>query len=427
MLSNTLARALSRRNVHYGWAMAAATFLVLVATAAAMGNLGVLILPLQREYGWDTGSISGALALRLLLFGLIAPFAAALIGRYGLRAVVAAALALVALGLGLSTTMTELWQLWLYWGLLTGIGTGLTAMVLGATVANRWFVERRGLVIGILTASSATGQLAFLPLAAAIAEQSGWRAALVPGLAACAAAGALMLLFGRDHPSELGLPAYGETRVASPPPPPSANPFKTAVLVLFDSAKLPTFWVLFASFFVCGLSTNGLIQTHFIPLCVDFGMRDVEAASVLAMIGAFDFVGTVLSGWLSDRYDNRKLLAWYYGLRGVSLLFLPMSTFSFYGLSLFAVFYGLDWIATVPPTVALTNRHFGERDAPVIFGWIMVGHQIGAATAAFGAGLIRSTSGSYSPAFLIAGLFGVVAAIVVLGIGRDRGAALRPA
>ena len=428
MLSDTLARTLARRNIHYGWAMVAVTFLTLVATAAAMGNLGVLILPLQREFGWDTGSISGALALRLLLFGLIAPFAAALIGRYGLRAVVAAAMALIGLGLGLSTTMSQLWQLWLYWGILTGVGTGLTAMVLGATVANRWFTERRGLVVGFLTASSATGQLAFLPLAAWVAEHAGWRMAIIPALSACALVCALVLLLGRDHPSELGLPAYGEKTVAPPPPPPSSNPFKTALIVLRDSSKVPAFWVLFGSFFVCGLSTNGLIQTHFIPLCVDFGMREVEAASVLAMVGAFDFVGTVLSGWLSDRYDNRKLLAWYYGLRGLSLLFLPMSTFSFYGLSIFAVFYGLDWIATVPPTVKLAGQEFGREKAALVFGWVFTGHQIGAAVAALGAGLSRDAFLSYLPAFYTAGAACLLAAMAVLMI-RPGGAQpiLKPA
>ncbi|NNM71567.1 MFS transporter [Enterovirga aerilata] len=420
MLSNALAPVMARQGLHYGWVMVAVTFLVMVATAAAMGNLGVFLVPLQREYGWDTGSISGALALRLLLFGLMAPFAAALIQRYGLRRIVAAALALIVLGLGLSTVMTSVWQLWLYWGLLTGLGTGLTAMVLGATVANRWFVQSRGLVIGILTASSATGQLAFLPLAAMIADNAGWRMAVIPAVLACAVAALLMLLLGRDHPSQLGLPAYGETQVAPPPPPPSSNPFRTAFAVLAEGSRNPSFWVLFFSFYVCGLSTNGLVQTHFIPLCLDFGMQNVEAASVLAMMGAFDFVGTVLSGWLSDRYDSRKLLAWYYGLRGLSLLFLPMSTFSFYGLTLFAVFYGLDWIATVPPTVKLAGQEFGREKAALVFGWVFTGHQLGAATAALGAGISRDAFASYLPAFYTAGAACMLAAIAVLMIRQDR-------
>ena len=420
MLSTSLAPVAARYGLHYGWVMVAVTFLVMVATAAAMGNLGVFLVPLQKEYGWDTGSISGALAVRLLLFGLMAPFAAALIQRYGMRRIVAIALVLIVLGLGLSTVMTELWQLWLYWWLLTGLGTGLTAIVLGATVANRWFSKSRGLVIGILTASSATGQLAFLPLAAIIADNAGWRMAIIPAVIACAVAALLMLLLGRDHPSDLGLPAYGETKVAPPPPPPSSNPFKTAFVVLGESSRNPAFWVLFFSFFVCGLSTNGLVQTHFIPLCLDLGMQNVEAASVLDMMGAFDFVGPILSGYLSDRYDSRKLLAWYYGLRGLSLLFLPMSTFSFYGLTLFAVFYGLDWIATVPPTVKLAGQEFGREKAALVFGWVFTGHQIGAATAAFGAGISRDAFASYLPAFYTAGAACMLAAIAVLLIRQDR-------
>jgi sugar phosphate permease len=428
MLSHMLAPVLARRGIHYGWAMVAVTFLVMVATAAAMGNLGVLLLPVQREYGWDTGSISGALAVRLLLFGLMAPFAAALIGKYGLRTIVTTALTLIVAGLGLSMMMTSLWQLWLFWGLITGLGTGMTAIVLGATVANRWFVERRGLVIGLLTASSATGQLIFLPLAAWAAEQYGWRVAVMPAIAACGIAGLLMWLVGRDHPYQLGLAAYGEAGGPKPPAPlPPGNPFATAFQVLAESARSLTFWILFGTFFVCGLSTNGLIQTHFIPLCVDFGMREVEAAGVLAMIGAFDFVGTVLSGWLSDRYDNRKLLFWYYGLRGLSLLFLPMSTFTFVGLSVFAVFYGLDWIATVPPTVKLAGQEYGRERAPVVFGWVFTGHQIGAFVAAYGAGLTRDAFLSYLPAFYVAGAACLVAAIAVMLIrSPGKPAAARP-
>ncbi len=421
MLSNRLAPLLDRWGIHYAWVVMAATFLTMVSTAAAMGNLGVLLMPVQKEFGWDTGSISGALALRLLLFGLLAPFAAALMQRYGLRAVVAAALALISLGLGLSTLMTRLWHVWATWGLLVGVGTGLTAMVLGATVANRWFSKSRGLVVGLLTASSATGQLAFLPLAAWVGETFGWRVAIVPVLAACALACCLMLLFARDRPSDLGLPAYGEAAVAPPPPPPAANPFATALAVLGSAARTPAFWILFGSFFVCGLSTNGLIQTHFIPLCFDFGMGNVEAASVLAMIGAFDFVGTVLSGWLSDRYDNRKLLAWYYGLRGISLLFLPMSTFTFYGLSVFAVFYGLDWIATVPPTVKISGGQLCLNHGPLVFGWVFTGHQIGAAVAALGAGLSRDAFATYLPAFYTAGAACLLAAMGVLMIRSSGG------
>ncbi len=426
MLAASLAPALARRGIHYAWVMVALTFLVSLTSAGAMGILGALLLPLQREYAWETGAISGALALRLLLFGLMAPFAAALLQRYGLRRMVLAALSLVLAGCLLSLRMTSIWHLWLCWGVLTGLGTGMTALVLGATVANRWFVQRRGLVLGILTAANATGQLAFLPLAAWLAQNEGWRVALLPGLAACALSGLLMWLLGRDDPAELGLNAYGETAtaIAPRPAPPAGNAVRNAFAALADAAQTRTFWILFVTFLICGLSTNGLIQTHFIPLCADFGMAEVEAASVLAMMGAFDFVGTIASGWLSDRYDNRKLLFWYYGLRGLSLLFLPMSSFSLYGLSLFAVFYGLDWIATVPPTVKLAGQAFGRERAPLVFGWIFTAHQLGAAIAALGAGLSRDALASYLPAFYLAGAACLVAALLALAIRRPRPAAV---
>ncbi len=426
MLAASLAPALARRGIHYAWVMVGLTFLVALSSAGALGILGALLLPVQQEYGWDTASISGALALRLLLFGLMAPFAAALLQRYGVRRVVVAALSLVVLGCVLSMAMTAPWQLWLSWGVLTGLGTGMTALVLGATVANRWFVQRRGLVLGMLTAANATGQLAFLPLAAWLAQHEGWRVAMLPGLAACALSGVLMLLFGRDRPQELGLAAYGEA-VAGPVPVPPANPVRTAFATLAGASRSRVFWILFATFLICGLSTNGLVQTHFIPLCSDFGMPAVEAASVLALMGAFDFVGTIASGWLSDRYDNRVLLFWYYGLRGLSLLFLPMSTFSIYGLSLFAVFYGLDWIATVPPTVKLAGQEFGRERAPLVFGWVFTGHQLGAAIAALGAGLSRDVLASYLPAFYTAGAACLLASVLVMTLRRRRVAVLAAA
>jgi MFS family permease len=422
MLASALAARLARRGIHYGWVMAAITFLVMLSTSASFGVPGVMLLPLRDEFGWAVASISGALALRLLLFGFIAPFAAALIARYGYRAMVATALSLIAAGLLLATWVTQPWMLWATWGVILGIGSGLTAMVLGASVANRWFTERRGLVIGLLTASSATGQLAVLPLAAWLAERWGWRLAVIPAVIACALAGLLFLLFARDDPASLGLAPYGEKGPPRPVLPPRA-PLAAAFGALAKASRTPVFWILFGSFFVCGLSTNGLIQTHFIPLCHDFGMGEIEAASVLAMMGAFDFIGTVASGWLSDRYDNRWLLFWYYGLRGLSLMALPSSTFSIYGLSLFAVFYGLDWIATVPPTVKLAGKEFGREQAPLVFGWVFTGHQLGAATAALLGGLSRDVLASYLPAFYLAGAACIVAAVAVLFARGGRQAA----
>ncbi|KQO67751.1 MFS transporter [Methylobacterium sp. Leaf89] len=416
-LSDAVAAGLSRRGVHYGWAVAAVTFLTMLVTAGAVGAPGVLILPLQKEFGWDTATIGSALAVRLVLFGLMGPFAAALMNRYGPRRIVLLALALIAGGLLASLGMTRVWQLVLLWGVVVGIGTGLTALVLGATVATRWFSRSRGLVVGLLTASSATGQLVVLPLLAALTEALGWRAALLVICALLLAAGLGVLALMRDRPEDLGLAPYGETRPLAPPamPGPSAN---GALSALRDAAGTRVFWVLFATFFICGASTNGLIQTHFIPLCADYGIGPVQGASVLAAMGVFDFIGTVASGWLSDRYDNRWLLFWYYGLRGLSLMFLPFSDFSFVGLSLFAVFYGLDWIATVPPTVRLTAARFGRERANLVFGWVFAGHQLGAATIAYGAGLSRTELASYLPAFFAAGALCLAAAALILTLGR---------
>jgi len=421
MLSQSAARLLQRKGIHYGWLVAAITFLTMLTMSAALGLPGAMLQPLSREFGWTTDQISTALALRFALFGLMGPFAAVLMERWGLRAVMCLGLTLVGTGMALVTLASQLWQLFVLWSLLLGLGTGLTALVLGAVVANRWFVARRGLVVGLLTASAATGQLAFLPLAAWMIEHWGWRSAIAPIFVACAVVGVLALAFVRNRPSDVGLAAYGDTAppaaVAVPVPSLVMN-FATPFKALADASRSGTFWILFATFFICGLSTNGLVQTHFISLCGDNGMGAVPAASVLAMMGAFDFVGTVLSGWLSDRYDNRKLLFWYYGLRGLSLFWLPHSEFTFYGLGLFAMFYGLDWIATVPPTVKLAGATFGPQRVGLVFGWIFAAHQIGAAVAAWGAGLTRTLLLTYTPALYAAGAACLVAAGLVMLIQR---------
>jgi len=377
-------------------------------------------VPLQHEFCWTTAEISSALSIRFILFGLMAPFAAALLNRYGLRNVTLSALLIVASALVASLGMTKVWQLMLLWGVVIGIGTGMTALVLGATIAARWFAARRGLVVGILTASVATGQLVFLPLLAAITERMGWRIALALVCVMLGVAATAVLLLMRDRPGDLGLRPFGDLGTQPlPAPPPTTAPIMAAALgTLRDAAKQPVFWILFATFFVCGASTNGLVQVHLIPMCLDFGIPQVQAASLLAAMGVFDFFGTIVSGWLSDRYDNRYLLFWYYGLRGLSLLFLPFSGFSFYGLSLFAMFYGLDWIATVPPTVRLTAQRFGPERANLVFGWIFAGHQMGAGFAAFGAGLSRTLLASYLPAFFVAGALCVMAAAMTLLISR---------
>jgi MFS family permease len=400
--------------------MVGVTFFTALVTAGAVGAPGVFIVPLQREFGWSTAEISSALSIRFILFGLMAPFAAALMNRYGLRNVALSALLIVASALMASLAMTKVWHLLLLWGVVIGIGTGMTALVLGATVAARWFNARRGLVVGILTASVATGQLVFLPMLASVTERMGWRVALSIVCAMLGVAAFAVLMVMRDRPSDVGLRPFGDQGTEPlPAPPPNNAPIMAAALgTLRDAAQTRAFWVLFATFFICGASTNGLIQVHLIPMCLDFGIPQVQAASLLAAMGIFDFFGTIASGWLSDRYDNRWLLFWYYGLRGLSLLMLPFTDFSFYGLSLFAMFYGLDWIATVPPTVRLTAQRFGAERANLVFGWIFAGHQIGAAFAAFGAGLSRTVLATYLPAFFFAGALCVVASLIVLSISR---------
>jgi sugar phosphate permease len=420
MYAQAFAGWLQRRHIHFSWIVVAITFLTMLTSSAALGLPGALLQPLSREFGWNTDQISSALAIRFILFGLIGPFAAVLMERFGLRRVICTALALVASCLVLSTRMTQLWHLYVLWGLVLGVGTGMTALVLGAVVANRWFETRRGLVIGMLTASSATGQLIFLPAAAWLIEHYGWRMAVIPVFFSCALTAVLAFLLVRNRPQDLGLDPFGAAPGSA-----SAAGMPAARMTMWEPLRMlthasanPTFWILAGTFFICGLSTSGLIQTHFISLCGDNGLSAVPAASVLAMMGAFDFVGTILSGYLSDRYDNRKLLFWYYGLRGLSLFWLPHSTFTLYGLSLFALFYGLDWIATVPPTVKLAGAAFGRERAGMVFGWIFAAHQLGSAAAAYGAGLTRTLLLTYTPALYAAGAACVFASLIIFLIRR---------
>jgi MFS family permease len=425
MLAPLLARWCARHGIHYAWIVMAVVFLTMLISAAALGLPGVFLRPLSEEFGWSNSQISSALAVRFVLFGLLGPFAAILIERFGLRRVICSALLLIALGLLLATQMRALWQLFALWGIALGVGSGLIALVLGATVANRWFEQRRGLVLGLLTASSATGQLLFLRLVATLIQHHGWRMAVTPVVSGCLAIALLAFALLRDRPQDLGLRPFGaDLRGPEALVPTRRLGFGEPLRVLRSVSGSPTFWVLFGTFFVCGLSTSGLIQTHLVSLCGDFGMGPIPAASVLTMIGFFDFFGTIASGWLSDRFDNRWLLFWYYGLRGLSLLWLPHSDFTLYGLALFAVFYGLDWVATVPPTVKLTSAAFDKTRSAMIFGWIFAGHQLGGAAAAYGAGLTRTLLLTYTPALYAAGFACLCAAVAILSLRpRREGAA----
>jgi sugar phosphate permease len=404
--------------LHYGWIIAAVTFVVLLTAAGIRSLSGLLLVPLEEAFGWSRASVSFAVAISIACYGIMGPFSAALMDRFGIRPTVAVALTTVSAGVALTSLMTEIWQMVLLWGFVIGLGTGVTAMVLSATVVNRWFVERRGLVMGLLTASTATGQLVFLPALAAITEGYGWRMTVWIVAAVAAALVPVVLLFVRERPADMGLTAYGATAVEAAPRARGPNPIAATFAALGIGAKSRDFWLLFGTFFICGASTNGLIGTHFIPACLDHGLPEVHAAGMLAMMGIFDFVGTTLSGWLSDRWNNRFLLFWYYGLRGLALLYLPFAFSSVYGMMLFGVFFGLDWIATVPPTARLTADAFGKEKAAVIFGWLAVGHQVGAGVETLFAGVLRTALGGYMEVFMLSGALCMVAALLALRVGR---------
>jgi predicted MFS family arabinose efflux permease len=419
------ARIVQVKRPHYAWVILAVTFVCLLVSAATRATPSVLIVPLEREFGWSRATISFAISVNLLLYGLIGPFAAGLINRYGPRRVLTVAAVLMAAGTLLTAYMTRSWELFVLWGVVVGAGTGVIAIVLGTTVVQRWFFTDRGLALGLLTASTATGQLVFLPLLAYLVVHSGWRSAVLVMAAAALAVAPLAFALMRDQPRDKGLLAYGLTRACAETPAEHANPLAAAFGALRLAGRSRQFWILAGSFFICGASTNGLVGTHLVPACMDHGMPEVQAAGLLAVMGIFDLFGTTASGWLSDRVDNRLLLFTYYGLRGLALLYLPYGLISQgHGLSAFTVFYGLDWIATVPPTVALARAAFGPANVALVFGWIMAAHQIGAALAASSAGLIRTNDGSYDHAFIIAGALCLAAAVAVLFAARRSDPAL---
>jgi MFS family permease len=404
-----------RPRIHWAWVVAAVSFVAILGAAGFRSVPGVMMNPLHHEFGWSHGVVGLAMSVNMTLFGLTAPFAAALMDRFGVRPVLTAALGLIAAGSALSVTMTASWQLVAFWGVLVGTGTGAISMGFVATISTRWFEERRGLVTGVLTAASATGQLIFLPVIATVTERHGWRLASLVVAAAALSVVPLVLVFMRNYPQDKGLTAYGATTTAVAEVP--ASSFRAAFDGLRIGTKVPAFWLLAASFAICGMTTNGLIGTHFIPAANDHGMPTTVAAGLLATIGILDVAGTVFSGWLTDRVDPRLLLVVYYVGRGVSLLLLPslLSPHAEPGTWVFIIFYGLDWVATVPPTIVLCRNYFGTR-SPVVFGWIFASHQLGAAIAAAGAGRLRDLQGNYDLAFYVAAGLCAVAAVLCLNV-----------
>jgi predicted MFS family arabinose efflux permease len=410
-----------KRGLHYAWIVTAVTFAVIVVTAGVRAAPGVLIVPLEQDFHWSRATISLAISINLLLYGAIGPFAAALMDRFGVRRVMMLAVVASAAGVAASPAMHQSWQLILLWGVVVGISTGFVGAYLAAFIAARWFRARQGLVVGMLTAGNAAGQLVFLPAMAALATYAGWRTMSLVLAAVTIALAPVLALLMRDRPLDVGLAPYGATLDHPMAQPPVGNPVTMAFRALSEGARSRDFWLIAGAYFVCGASTNGLIGTHLIPACVDHGLTEVVGAGLLAVTGVFSFIGGTLSGWLADRWDNRALLFWYYGLRGLSLLYLPFAfDMSFYGLSLFSVFYGLDWIASVPPTVRLTSRIVGNEKTGIIVAWITVIHQMGGAAAAFVGGVLRISFGTYLEAFVLSGLMCIGAALMVLFIGVGR-------
>lgn len=410
---------------NYAFVVAGVTFFVLLVSAAVRSSPGVLMLPLEEAFGWGRDTISLAAAIGIFLFGLSGPFAAALMDRIGLRRTLVSALLIMSASTAASLMMSEPWHLVLTWGVISGLATGSAATVLGATIVNRWFKTNRGLMMGLMSASTATGTLVFLPVLAALAQYGGWQPVVITVSIAAAVMAPIVYLLVPERPISIGQRRFGATEDEPLPQAPKGNFVVATLRTLADAARTRTFWLLFGTFFICGFTTNGLVGTHLIAYCGDMGIPEVQAAGLLALMGIFDLLGTTFSGWLTDRFDPRKLLVVYYGIRGLSLFFLPYSGFSGWTLTIFAIFYGLDWIATVPPTLRLTNEAFGDRNGPMVFGWIVAGHQVGAAFAALFGGVMRQWQGDYALAFLIAGITGLIAAGMAISINSAKDETLK--
>lgn len=418
-------REARRGNLYYGWVVVGVVFLALLVSAGIRAAPTVLINPLEEELGWGRATISFAVSIGLLLYGLAGPVAGYLMDRLGPKLMTIAGLAVIGASTVAGAAVTQLWQLNLFWGVLSGLGTGIVAPVLGATVANRWFVERRGLVLGIFGAAASAGQLLAVPALMWLVVVSGWRTGTLYLAVATLLVIIPVLLLMRDDPARMGLRPYGQEEgaredapAASPAPEPgTVEPSGSGGGVILRALRSPVFWLLSGSFFICGATSNGIVGVHFVPYSIDHGLPKVTAAGVLALMGAMNFVGTIASGWLTDRYDPRKLLAIYYTGRGLSLLLLPF-VISFEGLAVFAIFFGLDYIATVPPTVALVADRFGRANVGTVFGWVFFSHQLGAASASYLGGVARDTLGNYTLAFLSAGVLAFLGALMALGVAR---------
>ncbi|WP_445477884.1 MFS transporter [Lysinibacillus irui] len=410
------------KRVHYSWFILIVTFFSIIVAGITLSSSGVFINPLEKEFQWERSTIALAFAVSLFLYGISGPFMAALLEVIGLKKMMLSAMATLIVGVTLTFLMNQSWQLIVIWGGIIGLGASLFLTVLSPYVANHWFVKRRGLAVGILTASTATGQLILLPVLAMIIEHYSWRWAMGLILLLSTLMFTLIAIFIKNKPQDVGLNPYGQEEfIEEQSVQQRKNPIHIAFNGLLEAVKVKAFWLLAGSFFICGLSTSGLIGTHFVSYCISFGVPLVTAASLLSFMGVFNLLGTTASGWLSDRFDNRWLLFWYYLLRGASLLLLPyaLSQGSVVLLTIFTIFYGLDWIATVPPTISITRQIFGMQKSSIIYGWIFASHQAGAAVAAYGGGLIYQFFNSYTWAFFLAGIFCAMASLFVIIIKKQ--------
>jgi predicted MFS family arabinose efflux permease len=417
------------KKLHYAWVVVGVTFVVMLVAAGMRATSAVMLVPWEDEFGWSRAVISFPIAVQLMMFGLVGPFSASFVERFGLRRTMTVCLVMMLIGMLSLPFITQPWQLLPILGIFMGLAVGALAMVMAAIIANRWFLARRGFVMGLLSGATAAGQLIFIPSLAQLVAHFGWRTAVFGASTVLLAVIPLVWLLMRDSPAELGLMPYGASPGLAPAAAgPRVNPITAAFEALGVAAKHRDFWLLSGSFFVCGASTLGLVGTHFIPACLDHGIPETAAAGILGAMGVCNMIGTTASGWLSDRVDSRILLCWFYASRGASLIFLPyaLDISGPWGIAAFGLFYGLDWIATVPPTVKLTTAAFGAKQSSIVYGWIVVIHQVGSAAAAYAGGLMRTLEGSYDGAFWIAGGLCAAAAIMVLNVGRSKPAAQRP-
>lgn len=405
--------------LHYAWVVAGVALLVLAVSAGMRAAPGVLLPPLQREFGWSSGSISFAFGINLLLYGLIGPFAVAVMDRWGVRRAMLASLVLIVAGAAATPWIASAWHLAALWGVVAGLGGGVVSMVLVPVVAGRWFTARRGVVTGALTAGAAAGTLLLLPLLAWIAQGAGWRAMVFAIAGALAALIPLTAWLMRDRPEDLGLRRYGEAGPPLPVPPPAGNPFRRTFAALGDGLRDRTFLLLAGAFVICGATSNGFVGTHLIPACIEGGFTPVASAGIVAGMGVFNVIGALASGWLTDRMDSRWLLVAYFVSRGIALFFLPYSFDSPVGFTIIIVVNGLDWVATVPPMVRLCAQHFGAERGSLMYGWINAIHQIGSGAAAFAGGALRDHLGSYMPIFLAAGTIALLAALLTALVRRE--------